>query len=269
MQNAFCMRWLPNGQPDSCPRGRSHSQRVIESWGTGKVTRLLLEKYGDHVLDGPFAGIHLTSMTQAEQLGPYLLGLYECELDEAWKIVFRGAYTQIIDIGAKFGYYAVGLAKRFPAAEVVAFDTDWWARKAMREMIAANDTPKVRVEGFCDAQWLISHLREDAFIISDCEGYEGALFTDAAVSRMAASTLIIETHDCIVPGVSERLESIFRKTHEVRIIPDGANRREPVVPLDMLTDAQRPLAVREVRPPQCWLLCLPQTGSNRILSQAD
>ncbi len=98
--------------------------------GGDRVVQKLIERFGSRVQEGPFAGMILTNITHAEQFGPYLLGVYESELDDAWQTVFRGSYVQIVDIGSKFGYYAVGLAKKYPDASVIAFDTDWWAPKS-------------------------------------------------------------------------------------------------------------------------------------------
>jgi len=246
-------------------RARAHSHRAIASWGSPAVNRKLVERFGSTVLDGPFAGTVLTPMTHAEQLGPYILGSYESELNGAWAIVLRGAYTQVVDVGARFGYYAVGLAKRYPGAKVVAFDTDWWARKAIREMVAANGARNVEVRGYCSPEWLARNVEEGALIISDCEGYEDVLFTAATAARLATSTLVVETHDAFVPGVSQHLKAAFGETHVVREFGGDGARRETARPLDFLTEAERRLAVQEVRPPQVWLLCLPRTGPNHAL----
>ncbi len=64
-------------------RARAHSHRVIASWGCGSLTRKLVERFGSDVQEGPFVGLTLTPMTYAEQLGPYLLGVYESELSGA------------------------------------------------------------------------------------------------------------------------------------------------------------------------------------------
>jgi hypothetical protein len=248
-------------------RARAHSHRVVASWGCGLINRKLVERFGPRVQEGPFAGLTLTPMTYAEQVGPCLLGVYESELDEAWAIVSRGSYTQVIDIGAKFGYYAVGLARKYPAASVVAFDTDWWARKAVREMAAANETSNVEVKGFCGAEWVDRHLQEAVLVISDCEGYEAALFGPDIIPKLRSATLIIETHDMIVPGVSDRLRSAFGTTHLVREYGMGALRRAPTHSLDFLSAPERHLAVQEVRPDQIWLFCIPKAGPNQALQQ--
>jgi len=208
-------------------------------------------------------------MVLAEQIGPYLLGVYESELDEAWAIVFRGAYSQIVDIGAKFGYYAIGMARRYPAASVVAFDTDWWARNAVREMVAANGPVNVEVKSFCSPEWLAASVQEAAFIISDCEGYESELFGANVVPRLQSATLIVETHDWLVPGVSNRLRQAFGETHQVRVYERDTPRRIPTRSLDFLSEPERRLATQEVRPDQAWLLCLPNAGPNQGLRQAS
>jgi len=250
-------------------KARAHSHWVVREWGCGPVHEKLIQKFGTAVMAGPFKEVILTPMTHAEQIGPYLLGVYESELDAAWATVCRGSYSQLIDIGAKFGFYAVGLARKYPQAEVVAFDTDWWARKAVREMAAANQTPNVKVEGFCTPGWLAQNTREGAFIISDCEGFEGVLFSDEVIAKLTTATLIVETHDCSVPGVCERLRQAFEKTHLVKIVGMDGSRRTPEVDLSFLaSDRERELASQEVRPDQIWLLCLPKSGPNAGLAAA-
>lgn len=243
-------------------RARVESHRCVALWGSGPVVDRLIERFGNRVQEGPFAGLVLTPMALAEQLGPYLLGLYESELEGAWDIVFRGSYTQVIDIGARFGYYAVGLAKRYPQASVVAFDTDWWARKATRQMAAANGAWNVDVRSFCTPAWLERNAREDALILSDCEGYEAILFQPGIIPRLRSATLIIETHEVFSPGVINRLREAFGATHRVLEIGQEAARRTTSHSLDFLTDDERRLATREVRTDQSWLLCLPRTGPN-------
>lgn len=246
-------------------RARAHSHRVVAGWGGKAVAEKLIDRFGDRVQEGPFAGLTLTAAASAEQVGPYLLGTYESELDEAWAVVFQGSYTQIVDVGAKFGYYAVGLARRYPDAAVVAFDTDWWARRAVAGMAAANGTGNVEVKGFCSAAWLRTHLQPASLVVSDCEGYEAALFDRSVIPALRSATLLIETHDQMVPGVSEQLRRLFSGTHDVRAFGHDDIRRGTMRTLDFLTDAERQLAVHEVRSPQVWLLCLPMTGSNQSL----
>lgn len=238
---------------------------MVEQWGCLDLNDKLVSRLGRVVQEGPFAGAVLGPMAMSEHLGPYLLGVYESELDRAWSVVMEGAYPQILDIGAKFGYYAVGLARRFPAANVIAFDTDWWARRAVREMANANRVMNVQVRGFCDSSWLRRNLRAGAFLLSDCEGYEGELLAAEDVPHLRTATLIVETHEELVPGVKGRIMERLRGSHAVHAVDSGADRRASSRELGFISEKERRLANQEVRNPQTWLLCLPQDGPNASL----
>ena len=247
-------------------RARAHSHRLFETWGCKALGEKLVQHLGNKVQEGPFAGMTLSPMTTAENLGPFLLGTYESELDSAWEAIFKGQYSQLIDVGAKFGFYAVGLAKRYPDAPVIAFDTDSWAREAVAEMAKVNEVRNVRVEGFCSAGWMMGNVAENAFIISDCEGYEDNLFTPEVISQLKSATLIIETHDTFVPNVTDRLRSRFASTHEVLVLGESEQPRRSRLPLDFLSDQEQELAHNEFRAKQYWLLCLTREGHNRGLA---
>jgi hypothetical protein len=241
-------------------RARAHSQRVIAGWGCGAVNDALIGRFGDRVLSGPFAGMALTPMTRQEQLGPYLLGTYEAELHPAWNRLLQGRYSQVIDVGAKFGYYAVGLALRFPETPVVAFDTDPWARRALREMIAENGVTNVNILKACDRGWLAANLRPGALILSDCEGYEGELFGSVTIPELVSATLVIETHETLAPGTIARLRTAIGATHDLEEILSDSSDRAVAVDLSFLDDRRRALATHEVRSEQLYLVGTPRRG---------
>jgi precorrin-6B methylase 2 len=239
-------------------RARAHSQRYLAGIGCSTINPLLVAKLGNKVLSGPFQGLELTPMTYAEQIGPYLLGTYESEIRPAWELLFKSTYSQIIDIGAKFGFYAVGLALRYPQSSVVAFDTDWWARKAVSELAKANRVKNVQIKGFCTSEWLAKHTLPNSLIISDCEGYEATLFTPASIDALKHSSLLIETHDNFVPAVTEQLQQLFSKTHDVTTYGVTLVQRQSPVDLEFIPKELRGLALHEVRDEHLWLLCQPK-----------
>jgi hypothetical protein len=78
---------------------------------------------------------------------------------------------------------------------------------------------RVRIGGFCDEAALRSiPLGGKALIISDCEGYEGVLFTSEIAEFLARHDIIVETHDFIDIDISSRLRDVFARTHQVRSI---------------------------------------------------
>lgn len=247
-------------------RARAHSHRVVESWGCARINESLFTRFGNRVLSGPFRGLVLSPPTKAEQIGPFLLGVYERELHPAWDLVLRGRFGQIVDVGAKFGYYSIGLARRYPASRVIAFDTDRWARQIMKEMARDNAVSNVEVRCYCSPEWLAKNLTEGAFVLSDCEGFEGKLFCSVPIPNLPSATLIIETHDEITPGVSERLCEQLGPTHFVMEITSDSHRRVCPVDLGFFNEREQSLATKEVRSgKQVWLLGLPKLGPNLSL----
>ncbi len=237
---------------------RAFSHGYVKQAGLDVSNEKLLAEVGTKVLAGPFEGMELTPMTHAEHIGPFLLGSYEVELHPWWAELLRGSYAQIIDIGAKFGYYAVGLALRFPHTPVVSFDTDPWAKRATREMAQANGTSNISIQGFCSASWLRKNVRANAFLISDCEGYEAALFGDEVVPALLSATMIIELHDFLGVGTGDALAGRFAATHDIRRIASGSGFVPSAVAVRSLTEEEMRQVCTELRGEQEWMLLVPK-----------
>ena len=237
-------------------RARRRSHRLLKAWGLWDLNQRLVAELGSQVLDGPFSGMTLSAHSRAEHIGPYLLGTYEAELREIWGRLLQHDYSEFVDVGANFGYYAVGLARRFPEKRVVAFDVDWWARQAVAEMCAANGVANVSVEAWCDPSWLARHLKENSLVISDCEGHEGALFCEQWVPAFASSTFVIELHEAFVPGVTERCRSTFARTHAARIVDTRNDMPLRARPASFTEEDMRRVSM-EARGPQQWLVLTP------------
>lgn len=240
----------------SSSRGRRLSHRLVKQWGLFDLNQRLIGELGNRVVDGPFKGLILTSSSQCEHIGPYLLGSYETELTPWWDGLLRQNFRQIVDVGANFGYYAVGLAKRFPSVPVMAFDTDWWARRTLRQMSRANATPNVAVKGFCNRSWLARHLQHNALVISDCEGCEGNLFGGEGIGAFATATFVIELHEAFVPGVTAQIRCAFRHTHASEEIDSRSETAVATRGTSLTAEEMRRVA-HEVRGRQKWILLTP------------
>ncbi|MEQ1752317.1 MAG: hypothetical protein ABL974_23050, partial [Prosthecobacter sp.] len=85
------------------------------------------------------------------------------------------APSLVVDVGAAEGYYAVGLARRLPSAQIIAFEMEEHGQKALHEMAQLNNvTSRLHIRGRCEPADLAEALGTElnAVVVCDVEGYE-------------------------------------------------------------------------------------------------
>ncbi|HWM12657.1 MAG TPA: hypothetical protein VNO82_25075, partial [Solirubrobacteraceae bacterium] len=195
--------------------------------------------HGLTVSGGPFAGLTYPDAS-ATSLVPKLLGVYERELHPAIEAAVAAAPERIVNVGAADGYYAVGLARRCPAAKVTAYEADAEQRALLARVAAAN-VVELEIEGTAERLPELTGL-----VVVDCEGCEHALLDPAG---LRSATVIAELHDFVAPA--DALIGRFEPTHAVTVIPTGAQPPHRGSALD--------LALSEYRPgPMRWAVMTPQ-----------
>ncbi len=230
-------------------RSRRMSHKLLKRWGMPEVNDKLLKRFGNHCIGGLFPGLILPSCIQAEQMGPFLLGTYEQEIAPWFDQLRSCNYSQILDVGAKFGFYAVGLAKWYPSATVLAFDTDPWARRVTTQFASENSVTNVNCQGFCSTGWLAKSLQPHSLLICDCEGYEFVLLDPTRVPNLSTATMIVESHDQPPWGKHADLIERFSTTHFISEMAFDPNSRIKPSKLDLSfhTDHEKYLAIGEPR----------------------
>lgn len=233
-------------------RARRHSHRLNAGWGVSDLSGKLLDLFDGTVQAGPFAGLRLPREARAEHLGPYLLGTYEHELHGFWRRMACGETPLIVNVGAKFGYYAAGLS-RLLNAPVRAFDADPWARRQLARTAALNGVG-IEIRGACTRRDLQA-LPAGSLVVMDCDGCEEALLRPPVPGGLRRSHLVIELHG---PALErDDTVALLAATHDVEVVPSREGRPAPA-DLPLLTEHERELAVVEIRTPQRWLLCTPR-----------
>ena len=173
------------------------------------------------VLAGPFAGLRYSVIRSVGSvLAPKIVGTYEEELFPVWEGWKGREYADILDIGCAEGFYAVGAARLWPYATVHAYDIEPKALALCQNLAEANGVDeRVRVEGPCTAETLRAFpYREQTLVISDCEGYEAALFTAETMPALAHADIVIEVHTQAGPGFMDKVEALAAHTHQARRI---------------------------------------------------
>jgi hypothetical protein len=192
--------------------------RLWQSFAKNHAERLFIATLPTppHVLAGPFEGLKYTVIhAVGSVLAPKLLGTYEQELFSIWQGWQSRGYTAILDIGCAEGFYAVGMARLWPAATVYAYDIDQTALQLCRTLASANNVgERVLVQGACSADVLLHFpFNGRGLILSDCEGFERELFTETTMPALASADIVIEVHDEAGPGFMEKVEQLASSTH--------------------------------------------------------
>lgn len=203
--------------------------------GHHKITRKdIVQKQNDYldfiknangefiVESGPFSGLkYIKPQSFGSSITPKLLGVYESELHSVINKIKARNYEKIIDIGCAEGYYAIGFAKMFPNAKILAADIDIKALDFCKEMAIDNKVmPQMTFLENISHSWLETEIRnnEKCLIFCDCEGYEKRLFSVFNIQNFLEADLIIEIHSFLDRSIATYLISVFQDTHNITFI---------------------------------------------------
>jgi hypothetical protein len=241
---------------------RRHDALGHRSRTQEQVLASLARADGLRVDEGPFAGLRYAPASAGSELVPKLLGTYEEELHPAIEGFVAERYDVVVNVGCAEGFYAVGLARRMPAARVLAYDLDEGARRlcsAMAELNGVAERVEVRSE-FVPADLRTLPLDCRTLVIMDCEGCEDDLMDPGRFPELRSTAAVVELHDFIHPGVADRIRQRFEASHEVELV--DARRRRAVSHPGVAALGRRAvrLAVDERRPPGMqWAVLRPRS----------
>ena len=179
------------------------------------------------VMTGPFAGMqYAKAASVGSMLWPKLLGTYESELRPCFEaIAKRPSYQRIVDVGFAEGFYLVGLGRMFQNAHLVGFDTEDEAKVLCHANAEVNGIDKNRMSlfGGFDADTFHEELGEESLVVVDCEGFENDVIESLAQGDIEKADWLIETHDHLVEGTTDRMILAFQGTHEVMEVTTEAD----------------------------------------------
>jgi hypothetical protein len=228
-----------------------------------RVTRAYLAAYGANVKAGPFRGLSYPPgvISHVTTAVPKLMGAYERELHGAIESLLETQPVRVITAGCADGYYAVGIARRLPAATVHAFDLEPHWRRICADVARENGVAeRVLIGERLDARVMAELPLDGSLLVIDCDGCEEHLFDAATVRVLSAASVLVETHDVIEPGVTDRLLERFAATHSAAVIDTEPRWISDFPELEALPDlnyVDRELGITEFRPKQRWVVFTP------------
>jgi hypothetical protein len=229
--------------------------RLMSIWRSSLISNTIVKNDGAVVQTGPFKGMTYVSSASEGTTSARLLGCYETALHPIIEKIIRRGYDQVIDVGCAEGYYAVGLARRMPGARILARDMNPVAQRKCRELAAMNDVAqRIEVGGLFGHADFDLCTQAKTVVICDIEGAEADLLNPSLAKGLLAADILVEVHDCFVPGLSRQIAQRFEATHNIRLLPRANPSGELPQWFDDLSDLDRLLAIWEWRMgPTPWL----------------
>lgn len=229
----------------------------------------LLPFIGQHIKNivqtGPFKG--MTIVPKASwgdgDTGAKWLGVYEDELHEFVEDAIQRGPDCVINIGCAEGYYVVGLCSRLPGVKGIAIDISEAAIIVTSENAQANHINTIEaVQRQVDPTWMQLTCAEynKPLLVVDCEGAELELLDPVKAPALARASIIVECHDCVIPGITTTLSERFASTHNITVTEQKFKDPYQFDFLKSLSDCDKWALVHEGRPSSMsWLYMVPKT----------
>lgn len=203
----------------------SNALRLLSKWRSVLIQNTLLQQQGTVVQQGPLAGLDFLRESAEGCHIAKLLGCYEQPLLPFIELAIQANYATILNIGCAEGYYAVGMARRMPATQIRAFDLNPKAQETCRVLAKKNDVAdRVQVGALFRPEEFANYAGQRVLVLCDIEGAERELLDPAVAPALRGMDLIVESHECLIPGVTQLLTDRFNDTHQITLVQDDGQR---------------------------------------------
>jgi ribosomal protein L11 methylase PrmA len=177
-------------------------------------------------MQGPFAGMDFLSNSAEGCHIAKLLGCYEQPLQPFIEEAIASTYNTILNIGCAEGYYAVGMARRMPNTQVLAFDLNPKAQEVCATLSQKNDVSgRVKVDALFKSEDFEKYATQKVLVLCDIEGAERELLNPELAPALKGMDLIVESHDCLISGMTQTLVERFKETHTITLVQDNGQRQ--------------------------------------------
>lgn len=234
-----------------CPADTDYLYRLLRLMALHRsvvIQAQLLEAWGPVVQTGPFAGLALAPGTREGCYVPKLIGCYEAALHPAWEKAFRRSYGSLLNIGCADGYYAVGFARRQPAARIFAYDSNPEARRSCLALARLNGVDeRLQIGGEFTLDDFGRHQTDSPLLVCDIEGAEATLLDPEQAPLLRRLDMIVETHGAGTQHTRDIMISRFQSTHEITCLEAAPPSGPFPEPFNSLEELDRLLALWEWR----------------------
>ena len=204
----------------------NNALRLLSKWRSVLIQNTFIKHQGTVVMQGPLSGMDFLSESAEGCHIAKLLGCYEQPLQPFIEQAIANAYPIILNIGCAEGYYAVGMARRMPDSHVLAHDLNPKAQQVCAELASKNHvSARVSVGGLFTPENFAAYEGTSTLVMCDIEGAERELLNPLEAPALKGMDIIVESHECLISGVTQLLIDRFKETHNITLVQDDGQRR--------------------------------------------
>ena len=241
----------------------NNALRLLSKWRSVLIQNTLLQQSGTLVVQGPLQGLDFLPQSAEGCHIAKLLGCYEQPLQPYIEQAIQKQYATVLNIGCAEGYYAVGMARRMHNTRVLAHDLNPKAQQVCQELAQKNRVAdRVMVGGLFSPEDFAPYANQRVLLMCDIEGAERELLNPQVSPALKDMDIIVESHECLIPGITQLLIDRFKDTHEITLVQDDGQRQLGTLPAWFLNLAHldQLLATWEWRSgPTPWLVMKPKS----------
>jgi hypothetical protein len=207
------------------PAQLNNALRHLSKWRSVLIQNTILKHHGTVVMQGPLKGLDFLQNSAEGCHIAKILGCYEQPLQNHIQLAITIPYEIILNIGCAEGYYAVGMALQMPATKVLAFDLNPKAQEVCVGLAQKNGvSDRVNVGGLFRPEDFATYSKQKTLVFCDIEGGEKELLNPKFASSLIGMDIIVESHECLLPGITQELVDRFKDSHDIEVINDNGQR---------------------------------------------
>jgi len=242
----------------------NNALRLLSKWRSVLIQNTLLQHNGTVVMEGTLAGLDFLPQSAEGCHIAKLLGCYEQPLLPFIEQAIQANYPTLLNIGCAEGYYAVGMARRMPETRVLAFDLNPKAQGTCRALAEKNEVlDRIQIGALFKPEDFVTYADQKVLVLCDIEGAEQELLDPETAPALKGMDLIVESHECLIPGITQALVDRFKDSHTITLVQDNGQRQLINTPpwFNNLAHLDQLLATWEWRSgPTPWLVMKANAG---------
>jgi hypothetical protein len=145
-----------------------------------------------------------------------------------------------------------------PDTQVRAFDLNPKAQVTCRALAEKNGVvDRIQIGALFQPEDFATYAGQKVLVLCDIEGAEKDLLDPIKAPALTGMDLIVESHECLIPGITQTLINRFSATHAITLVEDNGQRQLQKAPawFNNLAHLDQLLATWEWRSgPTPWLV---------------